>query len=316
MAFLCLCFALLGLPLLATHAQQPSSPLTANEIMARVAANQDRSEAARARFVYVQHARVTSRKGSTVRCEEITDTRITPTPAGSDQQLLTLQGRLLHKGRYITYNHLGAGNVSDHVTVDGDTKANLRKVDEDDDTDLDLVENMRSNLLGNKSDHTKDGINAGLFPLTSKNQPEYQFKLLGREPRNGHDTFHIAFSPKDKSDFLWKGDAWIDTASFEPVVIHTALSRRIPLAVRLMLGTNVPGLGFTIIYAPQPEAQLKSQPDTVWFPVSFGSEFKIHVLFLFSREILISVDNRDFEKTHVTSTILGSSAPPASVSHP
>ncbi|HEX4156315.1 MAG TPA: hypothetical protein VHY48_11935 [Acidobacteriaceae bacterium] len=321
MAFVRLCSALLGLPLLAMHAQQPSSPLTANQIMARVAANQDRSEAARAHFVYVQHASVASRKGSTVRCEEITDTRITPTPTGSEQQLLKLDGRLLHKGRYIAYNHLGAGNVSDHVTVDDDSKDSLKQVDEDDNTDLDLVENMRSNLLGNKSEHTKDGINAGLFPLTSKSQPEYQFKLLGREPRNGHDTFHITFSPKDKSDFLWKGDAWIDTASFEPVVIRTAMSRNIPLAVRLMLGTNVPGLGFTIIYAPQPDApqpesQSKSQPDAVWFPVSFGSEFKIHVLFLFSRQIVISAENRDFEKTHVTSIILGSSAPPASTPHP
>ena len=56
--------------------------------MARVAANQDASEAERTHFVYVQHVRVTSRKGNTVRCEEITDIRITPTATGFHQQLL------------------------------------------------------------------------------------------------------------------------------------------------------------------------------------------------------------------------------------
>jgi hypothetical protein len=64
-----------ALSFLSMHAQQP--PLTAAEIMSRVAANQDRSEAERAHYVYVQDARVLSRKGKNIRCEEITDTRVT-----------------------------------------------------------------------------------------------------------------------------------------------------------------------------------------------------------------------------------------------
>lgn len=269
--------------------------------MARVAANQDRSEAERAHYVYVQHAHVLSRKGSTIRCEETTDTRITPTATGSHQQLLTLQGRLLVKGNYISYDHLRDPKHAHDTAKDEDSKAGLKQIDEDENTDLDIVENMRSNLLGDKPEHSKDGINANLFPLTSKQQADYAFTLRGREPRNGRDTFHIEFHPKDKNDFGWKGDAWIDTASFEPVVIRTALSRNLPLGVRVLLGTNVPGIGFTAIYAPQ--------PDGVWFPVSFGSEFKIHVLFLFSRQIVIAAENRDFEKTHVTSTILDAESP-------
>ena len=74
---------LLGLTLALTAASLPAQPppitLSAAAIMARVAANQDASEAERAHFVYVQHVRVISRKGSTIRCEEITDTQITPT---------------------------------------------------------------------------------------------------------------------------------------------------------------------------------------------------------------------------------------------
>ena len=46
--------------------------------MARVAENQDRAEAERAHYVYVQHAKMVSRHGKTVKCEEITDYRMTP----------------------------------------------------------------------------------------------------------------------------------------------------------------------------------------------------------------------------------------------
>ena len=101
MALLRSCPLALSLVFLILSAQAQPSP-TADQIMARVAANQDRSEAARAHYVYLQHARVVSRKGNTIRCEEVTDTRVTPTPTDSGQQLLTIQGRLLHKGKYIT----------------------------------------------------------------------------------------------------------------------------------------------------------------------------------------------------------------------
>ena len=74
------------------------------------------------------------------------------------------------------------------------------------------------------------------------------------------------------------------------------MARKIPFAVRTLLGTSLPGLGFTVIYAPQQEG--------VWFPISFGTEFKLHVLFFLNRDITLSAENRDFEKTHVSSTIV------------
>ena len=74
------------------------------------------------------------------------------------------------------------------------------------------------------------------------------------------------------------------------------MAKNIPIAVRILLGTSLPGLGFAVTYAPQ--------PDGVWFPASFGTEFKINVLFFFHRNIALSVENRDFEKTHVDSRIL------------
>lgn len=297
--------------------------------MARVAASQDKAEAARAHYVYTQHARMTSRRGSRVMCEEITDYRVTPSGSDSHFALTKLDGRLWQKGAYIHYDKLqptededaarkakGGGAQGDGKDAKGSDAADAKKSDahkktadgKDDDSisvqiddsglDRDLVENMRKNLLYNKS---KDGVDARLFPLTSKAQADYTFQLAGRERLNGRDVFHIVFRPKDKSDFAWKGDAYIDTASYEPVLVSTGLSRKIPFAVRTFLGTNVPGLGFTIVYA--------AQPDGVWFPTSFSTEFKIRVLFFFRREIVLDAQNRDFEKTHVETKILEGMTP-------
>jgi hypothetical protein len=292
---------LLALPLacLPAYAQQPTP--SADAIMARVATNQDAAETERAHYIYTQHAHIASRKGKTIRCEETTDYRVAPSAIGSDRQLLKLDGRLLQKHGYVTYTQLPTPEKSTTKPNNPDGKDDDVNLSIGDDTmDRDLVENMRKNLT--EAHTSKDGISANLFPLTSKEQAGYKFTLIGREPRNGRDTFHIAFAPKDPDDLTWKGDAWIDATAFQPVVVRTTLSRKIPLAIRMLLGTNVPGLGFTIIYAPQTAATDAAQP-AVWFPTSFGTEFKLHVLFFFSREIVFNADNRDFQRTHVTSTL-------------
>ncbi len=295
---------LLTLLLLAPCARAQS--LTAEAIMARVAANQDQSQAERAHFVYLQHARVSSRKGQTVRCEEITDTRVTPTANGSHQDLLKLDGRLLVKRQYVTYTQLPPYNTTykqapDDPAVDADKGHVSVTINSEEESYMDrgLVEGLRSGFV---DDHSKDGIGAGLFPLTSKAQAVYTFHLVGLERMNGRDTFHIAFDPNDKNEFGWRGDAYIDTAAFQPVLVRTTMARKIPFAVRTLLGTSLPGLGFTVIYAPT--------ADGLWFPVSFGTEFKLHFRFFLNREITLSAENRNFEKTHVTSTITSTTKSP------
>jgi hypothetical protein len=291
-----LCLIALGFALVCSnaHAEQqiePEAPPTAESIMALVAANQDRAEANRLHYLYLQHAHVVSRKGKTIMCEEVTDSRVAPSSSGSNQELLKLDGRVLQKRKYVTYTSpLAKHNGKTQKEADDDSIS----IDSQD-TDRELVESMRSNLTNDKS---KDGIGAHLFPLTSKGQSDYLFHLVGREHINGRDVFHINFHPKDKDDFGWKGDAYIDTTAYQPVIVRTTMARKIPFAVRAFLGTNLPGLGFTVVYAPQ--------PDGVWFPVSFGTEFKLHVLFFFSREILIDAQNSKFEKTHVNSRIVSS----------
>jgi len=285
--FLLACF---GVSLPAQPALNAEPVPDADAIMARVAANQDQSEAERLHYVYVQHARVASRDGKTVRCEEISDSRVVPTESGSAQELLKLDGRLLLKKKYVTYTTLPKHPSRAQKDKDED---DFNISDGGGSVDRDLVESMRQSLTNN---HSKDGIGAGLFPLTSKTQKEYRFLLAGRERLNDRDVFHVTFEPKDKDDFGWKGDAYIDTTAYQPVVVRTTMARKIPFAVRTMLGTNLPGLGFTVIYAPQPGG--------VWFPVSFGTEFKLRIFFFFSRQITLSAENREFEKTHVKSTIV------------
>jgi hypothetical protein len=279
-------------------------------VMNRVAINQDTAEAERAHYVYVQHAKMTSRRGNKVMCEEITDYRFTPSTDGTDEQLLKVEGRRLADHKYVTYTALlprdedkpkqpeKDADKTDKKAKKGKDRDSESNPANDETLDRDLVENMRSNLIHDKS---KDGINARLFPLTSKDQINYAFRMIGRERLNGRDVFHLTFRPKEKNDFGWSGDAYIDTTAFQPVLVTTAMARKIPFAVRTLLGTNVPGLGFTVTYAPQ--------IDGVWFPVTFSTEFKIHVLFFFHREVILDAQNRDFEKTHVTSRIVGEAVP-------
>jgi hypothetical protein len=294
----------LSLPLGGLLAQQMApageAPLTADAIMARVAANQDQAEASRSHYVYVQHAHVVSRKGKSVRCEETTDMRVVPTEKGSKQELLKLDGRLWFKHTYVTYDRLPAKKDVGKSEVDADKNDVYAEIDNDETMDRDLVENMRGNLVNSDREDSKDGVGAGLFPLTSKSQADYTFRLVGRERMNGRDTFHVAFVPKDKDDFTWKGDAWVDSTVFQPVVVRTTMAKQIPFAVRTLLGTSVPGLGFSVVYAPQPGG--------VWFPVTFGTEFKLHVLFFLNRDITINAENREFEQTHGSATIVAGSA--------
>jgi hypothetical protein len=297
---------------------------SAESVMSHVAINQDTAEAERAHYVYVQHAKMTSRRGKTVMCEEITDYRFTPSIDGTDEQLLKVDGRFLKNKNFINYDKLlprdedkpkDAGKDADkNESEKKQDKANdkEKKNDKDKDKDKDpvfdpnsdetidrdLVENMRWNLIHDKS---KDGIAQHLFPLTTKDQANYVFRMIGRERLNDRDVYHIAFRPKKKDDFGWSGDAYIDTTAYQPVLVTTAMARKIPFAVRTLLGTDVPGLGFTIRYAPQ--------PDGVWFPVNFSTEFKIHVLYFFHRQIILDAQNRDFEQTHVTSRIVGDATP-------
>jgi hypothetical protein len=125
--------------------------------------------------------------------------------------------------------------------------------------------------------------------------------LLGQETEQGRTVYRLSFRPKDKSDIDWAGEAFIDAAEFEPVRVFRKLSRPLPFLMRKFL-VDLPGVGFSVQY--------RRQPDGVWFPSSFGTEFRFRVLMVLSRNISVSLENSDFEHTSVQSRITGYDAPP------
>jgi hypothetical protein len=77
--------------------------------------------------------------------------------------------------------------------------------------------------------------------------------------------------------------------------VFTKLSRRIPFAVRTLLGTDVPGLGFNVEY--------RKFDDGAWFPVSFGTEFRLRAVFFINRDLSVSLENSGFRRASVESAI-------------
>ena len=275
MRILCLVMVVLSGLLSAQNASPETGKesLTADAIMAKVAANQDRSEALRKEFVYRQHIHILTHKpGGKMLREETADYDVTPMPDGTEKKLSKLTGRYLVKGKYETFEG--------------------EPVPAEDSLDGDLIKNFRDDLANDKS---KDGLAKDLFPLTSEEQKDYQMELLGRETQDGRSVYHTGFKPKDKDEMTWAGEAYIDAVEFEPVRVFTKLSRRMPFMVRTMLGTDLPGIGFNVVY--------KRQQDGVWFPSTFGTEFRIRALFFINREISVSLENSAFEHAQVKSKV-------------
>ncbi len=287
---------LLAAGLAAGQGAQPevqTEPLKADDIMARVAANQDRSEALRKEYVYKQHIHIVTHKPSRMVREETADYDVVPLPDGTQKQLKLLTGRYWNKGKYVDFQGEPVPGASTGASTDVDLIHYLRNYEPvpGASTDAELIHYLRNYLSNNKS---KDGLARALVPLTSQELKNYEFKLLGQEVEARRNVYHIAFTPKDKDkeELTWAGEAFIDVADFQPVRVFTRMSQRIPLVVRTMW-FDLPGLGFNVVY--------KRLEDGVWFPSSFGTEFRMHVgpLFFINRDISISLKNSGFEHTHV-----------------
>lgn len=250
---------------------QPS--LSAEAIMARVAANQDRAVKLRAEYIYRQHIQVAiHRTNGKLAREEKADYVVTPTPAGTKKELTHIEGRYLKKGQYLDFEG--------------------KPVPERDSLDGDLINDFRDDLASDKS---KDGLGCDLFPLTTEEQKKYRFDLTGEDTFRGRKVYRVKFGPIDRNDLDWAGEAVVDAEEFEPVTVFTKLSRRIPFFIRTLLGTDLPGIGFNVEYRRFDEG--------VWFPVSFGTEFRLRAVFFINRDISVSLENSSFEHARVESKI-------------
>jgi hypothetical protein len=269
-----------GPVLLAAFAAAQSGPPGVAQIMARVAANQQSARDIRRSYVYRQEPllRMHRASGKLAR-EERADYIVTPVKQGFEKRLSKFAGKYEFKGKYVPYDQPGYRY-------------------KDLDLDGDLMHSMAEDML---NDHkSPDGIGQDLFPLTAEEQKKYDFRLAGTETYRGRTVYRVAFQPRrdvphGEDDPCWKGEALIDTEEYQPVLVTTSLAEKIPLAVKVLLGTDVKGLGFSVAYR---------KFAGVWFPVSYGGEFEVRGLFFYKRTISVAMQNSDFRKTDVTSTVV------------
>jgi hypothetical protein len=262
---------LAGLP--STHAA------TADEIMARVAANQDAAQHARTNFVYRQHIAVRLRDthAKLVR-EEITDYHVTPGDESTQKEISQFEGRYRSGGSLVSYDK-----------PDERQNEGIRN-----ELDGEMAHELREELTGD--DDSKDGLASDLFPLTAKEQRHYRFTLKGEEKYHDTDVYRVSFEPAKGADgCAWKGQALISKTDFQPMMVTTKLAHGIPLMVRTVLGTSLQGLGFSVEY--------RKFDDGVWFPVTYGTEFRVRALFFYSRTITVAMTNSDFRRADVQSAV-------------
>lgn len=255
-----------------------ASAQTAQQIMARVAENQDRAEAARANYVYQQKILVRLLRGNgKLGREEDREYTVAPGPNGITREMVHFSGKYGVDGKEYPFSEPGQ-----HY--------------QDKDIDANITKNLADAFGGDQ--HTRDGVNGDLFPLTARKQSDYKFTLTGEENWGGHAVFRIEFEPAHESKDIhisWAGEALIDKADFNPVLITTHQAKGIPLAVRMLLGTDIRQTGFKLTYEKLGEG--------IWFPATYSGEFKLRIMFGYARTVSVGMIDSDFRKADVQSAV-------------
>jgi hypothetical protein len=260
---------------------------SAEAIMAKVAANIEKAAEARKQYVYQQRVRSSLiRRGGQPSRKEDREYSVFPGEKGTEKKLVSFKGEYRKGKAMVVYSKPGFKN----------------------DMDGELIEGFTDDLVNDKQ--SRDGIPHSLFPLGSKDLPQYRFSMKGETEYNGRRTYQILFEPAkpelcihigsdDKNDCgggqAWKGKAWIDAAELQPVKIDTQLAFLIPWGVRVFLGTNLRQMGFSVTYARVGE--------NVWFPSTYGTEFRFNVLWGYRRTITLAMESHGFQKTDAVSKI-------------
>jgi len=249
--------------------------LTVDQIMGRVAENQARAQDMRRAYVYNQKilARFHRTNGKLAR-EEKLEYEVAPTPSGVEKKLVRCEGKYERHGKTVTYDV--PGQQSGDLDIDGD-----------------LIRDMVNDMTSDKD--TKDGLARDLFPLTPKEQEKYIYTLEDKEVYHGRPIYRISFRPKPHEDADWKGEALIDAEECQPLTVTTKFAVKIPVAVKVLLGTDIKGLGFSVNY--------QKFDDGLWFPVSYGGEFHVRAVFFYARTMSISMVNSGFRRANVSSKI-------------
>jgi len=307
---------LAALLFIALSAWGAEPPMDAPAIMKKMAANSDAATEARRQYVYHQRIRSSLRKGDgQIVCRESREYDVVPQPKNTEKKLTSFSGACMQGRQMVPYSPPARtrpgvrekGTGQDHDPSDGERETILGVIDS----------------LANDS-KSRDGIARELFPLSAEEQIHYRFSLKGETTVKGRRTYEILFEPgepkngtcidvgdDDSESHLhvdlhaeehdrtecrpWKGEAWVDAEDFQPVRIDTQLSKGVPWAVRVLMGINIRQLGFSLNY--------QRVAPGVWFPATYGTEFRIMAFWAFKRTITLSMENADFRKTDAQSTV-------------
>jgi hypothetical protein len=180
--------------------------------------------------------------------------------------------------------------------------------------DAEIIDDMANDLVNDKK--SPDGIPRTLFPLRADVLAGYQFEHRGETTVQGRRALKIHFEPVKKSGICinvggehenetsdddgvpcqpWTGEALIDAEELFPIRIDTQLAKGIPWAIRAFLGTNIRQFGFALTYT-------RVAPG-VWFPATYGTEFKLNALWFFKRTLSLSMESSNFRRADASSTI-------------
>ncbi len=261
----------------------------AASIMAKVAANVEQATDTRKQYIYHQRIRSSLvRASGDVGRREKREYSAFPGENRTEKKLVSFSGEYRKGKQMIPYSD--PGHKYKGMDLDGD-----------------LISSLTEELVNDKK--SRDGIPHSLFPLSSKDLPSYNFVLKGEADFKGRHIYQIAFEPRNKETCVtlgtdddnecehqpWKGEAWIDAAEFQPVRIETHLAFQIPWGVRVFLGTNLRQTGFAVTYV--------RVAANVWFPETYGTEFRFNVLWGYKRTVTLSMESSAFQKTDATSKI-------------
>jgi hypothetical protein len=263
-------------------------------IMEKMAAKIEASVDARRQYVYKQRisAKLVRANGQIARAEKREYTAA-PGPERTEKTLVSLQGEY-HKSKKEIIRYDQPGFEKGGMDIDG----GLMK---------DLIKDLAN------SEKSRDGIPHSVFPFRANDLQFFKFTYAGQTEVKGRKAHRIAFEPVNKkSNCLnigdedyddedcvgsrpWKGEVVVDAEEFQPVRIFTDLTFKMPWGVKVFLGTNIRQTGFSASYT-------RVAPD-VWFPATYGTEFRLDVLFGYKRVITLALDSSDFQRAEAKSEI-------------
>lgn len=264
----------------------------ADAIMKRMAANMESVQEVRRQYVYKQkvNAKLIRTNGQVARAEKREYTA-TPGPERTEKTLVSLAGEY-HKSKKEIISYDKPGFEKGRMDIDGG-----------------IMEDLIEDLVNDKE--SRDGIPHGFFPLATKDLRHYRFTYKSATEVKGRQAHVIAFEPIPgqrkcieigESDGdggcdakHWKGEVVVDAEEFQPVRIYSDLTFKMPWGVKVFLGTDIRQTGFSVNYT-------RLAPG-VWFPATYGTEFRLNLLFGYKRVITLALDSSDFQRTAAKSEI-------------